>query len=92
MLGTHLVNSWSSTQATAALSSGETEFYGVVRAASIALGQQALFDDLGFETKVNILTDSRAAIGICSRQGLGQLQHVEANTRWVQGKLRSRAM
>ena len=92
MLGTHLLKSWSSTQATVALSSGEAEFYGVVRAASTALGQQALFRDLGLETKVKVWTDSSAAIGICSRQGLGRLRHVEANTLWVQEKVRSRAM
>ena len=92
MLGAHLLKSWSSTQATVALSSGEAEFYGVVRAASVALGQQALFRDLGLSTTVKVWTDSSAAIGICSRQGLGRLRHVEANTLWVQEKVRSRAM
>ena len=32
MLGSHLIKSWSSTQGQISLSSGESEFYGVVRA------------------------------------------------------------
>ena len=89
MLGTHLLKAWSSTQASVALSSGEAEFYGVVRASSIALGQQALFRDLGLETRVRVWTDSSAALGICGRQGLGKLRHIEANTPWIQEKVRT---
>ena len=36
-----------STRASLALSRGEAEYYGVVRAAGIGLGQQALFRDAG---------------------------------------------
>ena len=38
MLGSHLIKSWSSTQPTLALSSGEAEFYGVVKASGVGLG------------------------------------------------------
>ena len=53
--------------------SGEAEFYGVVKAAGIALGYQALLDDLGVKLPVRVWTDSSATIGICGRQGLGKL-------------------
>ena len=33
-------------------------------------------------------TDSAAAIGICSRQGLGKLRHIATHTLWVQEKVR----
>ena len=38
MLGQHLIKAWSATQASIALSSGEAEYYGVVRGTGIALG------------------------------------------------------
>ena len=47
MLGKHVLKTWSTTQPTVSLSSGEAEFYGVVKAAGLALGQQSLLNDLG---------------------------------------------
>ena len=38
MLGRHTVKTWSSTQTSVALSSGEAEFNGVVRGAGVGLG------------------------------------------------------
>ena len=70
------------------LSSGEAEFYGVVRASGAALGQQSLFADLGTSLSVRVWTDSSAAVGICSRQGLGKLRHVDTQTLWAQEKVR----
>ena len=76
LLGEHILKTYSSTQPTVSLSSGEAEFYGVVRASGAALGQQSLFADLGVPLSVRVWTDSSAAIGICSRQGLGKLRHI----------------
>ena len=50
MLGRHVLKTWSSTQPTVSLSSGEAEFYGVVKAAGLALGQQAVLEDLGAQS------------------------------------------
>ena len=88
MIGSHLIKSWSSTQAPISLSSGEAEFYGVVRAASIALGYAAMMEDLGNPLPVRIWTDSSATIGICSRRGLGRLRHVDTQCLWVQQRVR----
>ena len=52
MLGTHLIRSWSSTQANIALSSGEAEFYGVVKASGMGLGYSALLGDVGIKLPV----------------------------------------
>ena len=73
------------------LSSGEAEFYGVVKASGAALGQQSLLRDLGVDLPVRVWTDSRAALGICSRSGLGKLRHLETHTLWVQAKIRTGA-
>ena len=92
MLGNHMLKTWSSTQPTVSLSSGEAEFYGVVRASGIALGQQSLMRDLGHNLPVRVWTDSSSAIGTCSRQGLGKLRHIETHTLWIQEKVRSKAI
>ena len=49
MLETHLLTSWSSTQTSISLLFGEAEYYGVIKAAGIALGQQSLMGDLGMK-------------------------------------------
>ena len=89
MLGKHTVKSWSSTQATIALSSGEAELYALVKGASQGLGLASLAGDLGFDMAVKVWSDSSAAIGITSRKGLGKVRHVKVQTLWVQDKLRS---
>ena len=50
----------------------------------MGLGYQSLLRDLGQEVPVRVWTDSSAAIGICSRQGLGKLRHLDCHTLWVQ--------
>ena len=91
MLGQHTLNTLASTQPSVTLSSGEAEFYGVVRAAGAALGQQSLMKDLGKEAMARVWTDSSAAMGISARSGLGKLRHLETHTLWVQEKVRNKA-
>ena len=88
MLGCHTIKHWSSTQTSVSLSSGEAEFAGVIRGAGQGLGYQALLRDLGVETQLRLWTDSSAAIGICSRQGLGKLRHLDTHTLWIQQAVR----
>ena len=89
LVGAHAVKSWSATQSSVSLSSGEAEFYGVVRGAGVGLGYQGLMRDLGFELPVRVWTDSSASIGICTRQGLGKLRHLDTHTLWVQQAVRA---
>ena len=51
MLGKHLIKSWSSTQASVSLSSGEAEFYAVAKASRICLGHQSLAKDRGLRSQ-----------------------------------------
>ncbi len=92
MLGKHTIKHWSSTQPSVSLSSGEAEFYGLVRGSGQGLGYQALLKDLGLEMPLRMWTDSSAAIGICSRQGLGKLRHIDTHTLWVQQAVRSKRL
>ena len=39
---------------------------------------------------LRVWTDSSAALGICSRQGLGKLRHFDTHTLWVQQAVRSK--
>ena len=92
MIGGHCIRTWSSTQASVTLSSGEAEYYGLVKAAGAGLGHQSLMDDLGIHLPVRVWTDSSAALGIASRSGLGKLRHLETHTLWVQEKVRTGAI
>ena len=78
------MKTWSSTQASIAQSSGEAEYYALVRAASEALGMQSIMRDLGWDCKIRLLVDSSAAKSIASRTGLGKLRHLEIKFLWLQ--------
>ena len=88
VLGSHLIKSWSSTQADVALSSGEAEYYGAVKAGGIGLGYQSLLRDLGLDLALRVWTDSTATIGICNRDGLGKLRHIDTQCLWLQHQVR----
>ena len=88
VLGSHLIKSWSSTQADVALSSGEAEYYGTVKAGGMGLGYQSLLRDLGVDLKIRVWTDSTATIGICGRDGLGKLRHIDTQCLWLQHQVR----
>ena len=92
MIGAHVTKCWSSTQTSLALSSGEAEYYGVVRATGIGLGQQALFIDAGLEIPVRVWTHSSAAMGTSARQALGKLRHLECHSLWLQQRLRRKQL
>jgi hypothetical protein len=47
-----------------------------------------LLKDLGIKAPLRVWTDSSAAIGICSRQGLGKLRHLDTHTLWIQQAVR----
>ena len=92
MVGKHCLRTWSSTQPSVTLSSGEAEYYGLVKAAGAGLGHQSLMGDLDIKLPVRAWTDSSAAIGIASRSGLGKLRHLETHTLWLQEKVRTGAI
>lgn len=88
MLGRHLIKSWSSTEASVSLSSGEAKFYVVVNASGICLGYQSLLRGLRDIFPVRDWTDSTAALGICSQQGLGKLRYMETQHIWIHQSVR----
>ena len=87
MFGKHMVKSWCSTQAIVALSSGEAEYYGIVKGGSIGLGMRSMFGDFGVKVAVRINTDASAAKGIANRKGLGKVRHIAVNQLWIQDRI-----
>ena len=88
-LGRHVIKTWSSTQSLIALSSGEAEYYALVKGACQGMGIKSLMLDLGYNLNINMKTDSSAAFGIAGRTGLGKTRHIQVNQLWVQEKVRS---
>lgn len=89
MVGKHFIKSWSSTQSVLALSSGEAEFYALVKRGSVALGIRNMLIDLGIKIKIRINTDASAAKGITARRGAGKIRHIEISQLWIQDRVRS---
>ena len=83
-LGAACVKTWSSTQGSVALSSGEAEYYGIMKGCTEVLGLKSLMNDLGWEVSAIVTTDSTAANGIGCRQGAGRIKHIETRFLWLQ--------
>ena len=87
MLGTHCIKTWSTNQQVVATSSGEAEYYGMVKGASNGLGVQGMLLDAGVTLGITLRTDSSAAKGIASRRGLGKVRHIELAELWLQDQV-----
>ena len=86
-LGGHVVKSWSSTQHVISLSSGESEFYAIVKGASQSMGLQSLLRDLHLNTRIRVLTDATTGKSIASRRGLGRVRHIDVANLWAPEKI-----
>ena len=87
-IGWHIIKSWSTTQATVAMSSAEAELYALTKGAANSLGFMAMAADLGIQLDATVHSDASAALGIVQRQGLGRLRHIRVQYLWVQDRLR----
>ena len=76
---------WSVVQQALAVSSGESEFYAAGTAAAHGIELQNLLDEMSMHVTVAVLSDSSAAIGMCSRLGVGRVRHLEVRHLWIQG-------
>ena len=85
MLGTHVLRTWSVTQAVVATSSGEAELYSMAEGASRGLGFRTALCEMGMQARLVVLTDSSAAKAFASTRGLGRIRHLEVKDLWLQG-------
>ena len=82
---------FSSAQSTRALSTGESEFYAITKAAASAQQLTGVLLALGClppakpgQVQTTVGSDATAGIGIASRQGCGRLKHLEVRWLWAQ--------
>ena len=66
------------------LSSGESEYSGIVRGASGGLGMVSMARDMCQKLDLEIQTDSSSAKSMGSRRGLGKVRHIASELLWVQ--------
>ncbi len=88
MFDSHCLKTYSQTQDTIALSSGESEFYGIAKAATMGIGIKSMRRDLGLELEYQVNTDSSATRSISSRRGAGRVRCVEVRGLLVQERAR----
>jgi hypothetical protein len=70
------------------MSSGEAEYYSMVKGSSMGMGIKSVAADLGVIIAViNVKTDASAAKGIASRKGLGKIRHIEVSQLWLQDRV-----
>ena len=80
MRDAHCLKVSSHTQSTISLSSGESEYYGIVKCVAIGLGARSMLADFGMCADVVVRTD----LAVGSRRGLGRLRYVQTRYLWVQ--------
>ena len=91
MLGTHLVKSYSTTQQTLALSSGEAEYAAIVKGVAVSLGVRSILADFGIvlPEPIRINTDATTGRSIAMRRGLGKIRHLSLQLLWVQQRVQA---
>jgi hypothetical protein len=84
---------WSRSQSTIALSSCESEFYGCISAVSEGLFSLGLLLELGFETRLRLMCDSSAALGLLQKPGVSRpLRHLDCKYLFLQQLLYERRL
>ena len=83
-LGNHTLKTWSKTQSVVALSSAESELYGVVKATAEAPGTQSLLRDLGMKCRTIIKGYASAVLDIVGRRDLGKVRYIDTSHLWIQ--------
>ena len=84
MKGSHYIKSWSNTQKTIALSSGEADLTAIVKISTELLGILQLEADWNNKMEAEVLADSTAALAVVNRQGNGKMRHVKIGQVWIQ--------
>ena len=80
------------TQQTVAQSSAEAELVAMNMGAVEALFVVHLLQEIEKDASVVVSSDSRAAIGICSRTGVGRVKHLTVKQLFLQDEVRSGRM
>ena len=90
--GEHLVDSWVPSDQVRALSSGEAELYGIVDGSARGIFTKHMHEEMGRTINIDVETDSMAAIGMCSRTGVGKTRHIQVRWLWIQDAIRDKVV
>ena len=86
MHGKNHLRSNSNAQQDIGVSSGENEWYGLLKGGSAGLGAKALAADWEYDMAVPLATDSSAAKSVSQCRGLGKIRHIATRYMWLQQK------
>ena len=78
------LTTYSKGQGVVSLSSGESEYHGLVSGACQTLGIASTAKDGGLFPSKEVTMDASAGIAMGNRRGLGRAKHVDAQYHWVQ--------
>ena len=86
--GQHLLKHMSCLQTLVALSSGEAEYYALIRGACTILGIQLHYQDWMIDVSIQIYSDSAASRSVARRRGIGgRLRHLQTRHLWLQSRI-----
>ena len=77
----------SRTQTTLALSSAESEYYGMVSGAAEGIYIKGVLSFFGWAPRLVVKGDSSAGIAVASRRGVGKLRTLDLRTLWLQERV-----
>ena len=84
------MDSWVASDQVRALSSGEAEVYGMVDGLARGIFTKHMYEEMG--RTIDVETDSTAAIGMCSRTGVGKTRHIQVRWLWIQDAIRGKVV
>ena len=73
-----------------ALSSGEAELCGIVDGSALGIFTKHVYEEMGRTINIDFETDSTAAIGMCSRTGVGKTRRIPVRWLWIQEAVRDK--
>ena len=86
--GKHLLRHMSCLQTLVVLSSGEAEYYALIRGACPSLGIQSHYQDWMTDVPIQIYSDSSAARSVARRRRIGgRLRHLQTRHLWLQSRV-----
>ena len=84
MWGSHALKAWTGTQASIALSSGESEFCGMHSINVEGVYVKRLLEWFGFKVFWIVRSDSSAARSMAVREGVGRVRHLDSRLLYTQ--------
>ena len=86
------MDSWVASDQVRALSSGEAELYGIVDGSARGIFAKHMYEEMVRNINIDVETDSTAAIGVCSRTGVGKTRHIQVRCLWIQDAIRDKVV